>query len=158
MTGEPFDAFVRRHERMVRALARSYVRDASAADDIAQEAFIKAHRALDTLADPAKEKTWLYAIARNAALDWLRREKRHRMEELNVDVAAPERRDSGGDLAARVMRIVDTLREDYRQVVLLRFVDELSYAEIGEALGLAPSAVGEKLHRVRKMVVERLKL
>lgn len=157
MTPESFDAFVRQHERMVRALAVSYVRSEAAADDVVQEAFLRAWKAFDTLRDPGHVKTWLYTLARHAAIDWLRREKRHRMEELNVDVAAPARRETD-DRVEKVMRIVDGLREDYRRLVLLRFADGLSYAEIAEALGMSVGAVGEKLHRVRKLVVERMGL
>lgn len=155
MMAETFDRFVREHERMVRALAFSWVRNASAADDVTQEAFLRAYRSIATLRDLSKVKPWLYTLTRNAAMDWLRREKRHRVEELNVDVAAPAER-PGDDRAERVARIVDGLREDYRQLVLLRFVDGLSYGEIAEALGMSIGAVGEKLHRVRKLVVERM--
>ncbi|MBI2919733.1 MAG: RNA polymerase sigma factor [Planctomycetes bacterium] len=155
MKAETFDRFVREHERMVRALAYSWVRSASAADDVAQEAFLRAYRSIGSLRDLTKVKPWLYTLTRNAAMDWLRREKRHRVEELNVDVAAPAAKE-GDDRVDRVARIVEELREDYRQLVLLRFVDGLSYAEIAEALGMSVGAVGEKLHRVRKMVVERM--
>lgn len=150
-----FDAFVQEHERMVRALALSWVRSPSAADDVAQEAFLRAWKAWGSLRDPSKAKTWLYTLTRHAAIDWLRREKRHKAEEL-VDVAAPEAERKPDELIERVAKLVDGLREDYRQLVLLRFVEQLSYAEIGEVLGLTASAVGEKLHRVRKLVCERL--
>ena len=150
-----FDTFVKEHERMVRALALSWVRSPSAADDVKQEAFLRAWKALGTLRDPSKAKTWLYTLTRNAAVDWLRREKRHKAEEL-VDVAAPVAEKKSDDLIEKVVRIVDGLREDYRQLVLLRFVEQLSYAEIAEVLGTTASSVGEKLHRVRKLVTERM--
>jgi RNA polymerase sigma-70 factor (ECF subfamily) len=151
---DDFTSFVREHERMVRALARSWVRDAATADDVAQEAFLRAWKARETLRDAARVKPWLYTIVRNAAMDWARRERRHRAEELADEVAAPAAV-AQPDLVDRVVRIVDELREDYRRLVLLRFVDGLSYAEIGSVLGMTPGAVGEKLHRVRKMVMER---
>jgi RNA polymerase sigma-70 factor (ECF subfamily) len=151
-----FDSFLHDHERMVRALALSWVRSPSAADDVTQEAFLRAWKAWGTLRDPAKAKTWLYTLTRHAAIDWLRREKRHKAEELVQDVAAPAAEKRPDDLVDRVVRIVDGLREDYRQLVLLRFVEQLSYAEIGEVLGMTASAVGEKLHRVRKLVTERM--
>lgn len=151
-----FQTFVRDHERMVRALALSWVRSPSAADDVAQESFLRAWKAWGTLRDPAAAKTWLYTLTRHAAIDWLRREKRHKAEELVQDVAAPAAEKKPDDLIEKVVRIIDGLRQDYRQLVLLRFVEQMSYAEIGEVLGLTASAVGEKLHRVRKLVNERM--
>ncbi|MCE9582985.1 MAG: sigma-70 family RNA polymerase sigma factor [Planctomycetes bacterium] len=150
-----FQTFVHDHERMVRALALSWVRSPSAADDVTQEAFVRAWKSWGTLRDSAKAKTWIYTVTRNAAVDWLRREKRHKAEEL-VDVAAPAIEKKPDDRIDRVVGIVNSLREDYRQLVLLRFVEQMSYAEIAEVLGLTASAVGEKLHRVRKMVTDRM--
>ena len=154
MTGEAFERFVREHERMVRALARSYARDEDAAEDVVQETFWRAWRAIGTLEDVSRAKAWVAGIARHAALDHLRARKRRPAEELNVDVAAPEKKDEG-DLVERVMRAVDALRADYRQIMILRYVEKLSYEGIARALGMTPGAVGEKLNRVRKMVAER---
>ena len=157
MTGPDFERLVREHERLVRALARSAVRDEHAAEDLVQETFWRAWRSLGNLRDPSKVKAWLCALCRNAALDFLRRRRRRETEELDVDIAAPEARE-GPDLAARVGRIVDGLREDYRQIMVLHYVEQLSYEQIAESLGMTTGAVGEKLHRVRKMVAERLAL
>ena len=157
MTGPDFERLVREHERLVRALARSACRDEHAAEDVVQETFWRAWRGLGSLRDPSRIKTWLCALCRNAAIDLLRRRKTRETEELSVDVAAPDgRKDS--ELAERVGKIVDALREDYRQIMLLHYVERLSYDEIAEALGMTTGAVGEKLHRVRKMVAERLAL
>jgi len=156
MTGPPFERFVREHERMVRALAVAYCRDESAADDVVQETFVRAWRSLDGLRDPSKVKTWLYAMARHAATDHIRGRERRKTEELKVDVEAPRRQAS--EPVEQVMRLVDRLREDHRQILLLRYVEKLSYAEIAEALGMTATAVGEKLHRVRKLVMERFSL
>ena len=153
MTGGAFERLVADHERTVRALAMAYCRDASAADDVVQETFLRAWKSLDGLRDPSKVKTWIYSLARHAAIDQLRARKRRETEELTVDVKAPEKRSD--DLVDRVMRAVDGLREDYRQILLLRYVEKLSYGEIAESLGMTATAVGEKLHRVRKMVMEK---
>jgi len=154
MTGEAFERFVREHEAMVRALARSYCRDADAAEDVVQETFLRAWRSLDGLQDASKARAWVGALARHAALDALRARRRRPAEELDVDVAAPGTAEEG-DLLDKVVRAVDALRSDYRQLLVLRYVEKLSYGEIAEALGMSPGAVGEKLHRVRRMVAER---
>jgi len=154
MTGEAFYGFVQRHERLVRALARSYVRDADAAEDVVQETFWRAWRSLDGLEDASRAGAWVAGIARHAALDHLRSRRRRPTEELTVDVAAPEKKEEG-ILVERVVRAVDALRADYRQILILRYVEKLSYDGIARALGMTPGAVGEKLNRVRKMVAER---
>ena len=154
MTGPPFERLVREHERMVRALARSYGCDTHAADDVVQDTFWRAWRSRDGLRDPPRIKAWLCTTARHPALDYLRARKRRKTEELIVDVPAPVHRE-GGDRVDRVMQAVDDLREDYRRILLLRYVEKMSYAEIAQSLEMTPTAVGEKLHRVRKMVMER---
>lgn len=149
MTGAEFDAFVREHQRMVRALAFSYLRDDHAADDLAQEVFLRAWKSVDGVAHP---KTWLYAMTRNAAIDHLRARRRSLpIEEKVMDVPAPPPAEPD-DRIAKVMRVVDGLREDYRQIILLRYVENLPYARIAEALGMTVTAVGEKLHRVRALI------
>lgn len=156
MKDPAFERFVHEHGRMVRALAVAYCRDESAAEDVVQDTFVRAWRSLDGLRDPAKIKTWIYSLARHTAVDFLRARERRKTEELRMDVEAPER--PGGGLIEQVMQAVDQLREDYRQILLLRYVEKFSYAQIGEALGMTPAAVGEKLHRVRRMVMERFGL
>ncbi len=149
MTGADFDAFVREHERMVRALARAYLRDESAADDLTQEVFLRAWKSVDGV---LHRKTWLYTLTRNAAIDVLRsRRATVSIEEHAMDLAAP-RPEEPDDRIAHVMRLVDGLREDYRRILLLRYVDGMPYAQIAEVLGMTVTAVGEKLHRVRAMI------
>lgn len=156
MTGEAFERFVREHERMVRALAWSYVKDDHAADDVMQEAFLRAYRAADGMRDPSKVKTWLYTLTRNAAIDHLRSRRRTvSIEEHGVDMPAPAAEEKS-DLADKVLKVVDDLREDYRQLILLRYVDKMPYTQIAEVLGMTVGAVGEKLHRVRAMIASKL--
>lgn len=156
MTGEAFERFVREHERMVRALAYSYVRDEHAANDVMQEVFLRAHRSVDGLRDPSKAKTWLYTMTRNAAIDLIRSRRRTvSIEENEVDMPAPAAEEKS-DLLDKLLKVVDDLREDYRQIILMRYVDKMPYTQIAEVLGLTVGAVGEKLHRVRAMIASKL--
>ncbi|MBI2931293.1 MAG: sigma-70 family RNA polymerase sigma factor [Planctomycetes bacterium] len=156
-----FERFVHEHQRMVHAIARQYVKDEHVAEDVAQEAFLRAHRSFDGLRDPSRVKTWLYSLTRNAAIDWLRAHKRRLMslDEASVDVPEPTRQDNVRDeQITRVMGVLDDLREDYREIIMMRYFEGLSYKEIAEALGMTIGAVGEKLSRVRDMIVERCQL
>ncbi len=142
---------------MVYAIARQYVKDEHVAEDVAQEAFIRAHRSFDGLRDPARVKTWLYSLTRNAAIDWLRAHRRKVLpleEAAEVPQPAP-RPGTREEQAAVVMAALEALREDYREIILMRYFDGLSYREIADALGMTVGAVGEKLSRVRDMIVER---
>lgn len=148
-----FQQLVVQYQGLVYSLALSYCRDPHAAEDLAQEVFMQAFRSLDAIRDPAKIKTWLCTVTRNKAIDYLRR----RVPTTPIDelpLQAPEPRE---DLWPQVEALLDELREDYRQLILLKYIEGLSYEQIGRILGMTPSAVGEKLHRVRKMMVKLLK-
>lgn len=159
MNAGEFERFVCEHQRMVHAIARQYVKDEHVAEDVAQEAFVRAHRSYDGLRDPGRVRTWLYALTRNAAIDWLRANRRRPLplegEALNVPEPPPTRDDVRDTQLKKVLAALDSLREDYREIILMRYFQGLSYKEIAEALAMSVGAVGEKLSRVRDMIVER---
>ncbi len=149
-----FERLVAEHHEMVFGVAFSYCRDRAAAEDVAQEAFLKAYRSVDEMRNPAKMKTWLYSIARFSAIDWVRKRGRERPGEV-PDRAAPAAEPE--DRGARVMDALRGLPDDHREIMMLRYVRGLSYSEIARTLGTTASAVGEKLHRIREKVRERLR-
>jgi RNA polymerase sigma-70 factor (ECF subfamily) len=151
-----FERLVRDHQEMVFAVAFSYCRERAAAEDVAQEAFLKAYRSVDGMRNPGKMKTWLYSIARFTAIDWVRRNGRERPGEV-PDRPAPRPAAAAEDRGARVMAAIRELPDDHREVMMLRYVQGLSYSEIARTIGSTPSAVGEKLHRIREKVRERLR-
>jgi RNA polymerase sigma-70 factor (ECF subfamily) len=144
---------------MVFAIARQYVKEDHAADDVTQEAFIRAYRGIDGLRDQAYVKTWLYSLTRNAAIDWLRAHKRKfvSLEDSELDVEQPVADDPGDstDALDSVMNVLEGLRQDYREIILMRYIEKLTYLQIAAALKMTVGAVGEKLHRVRNMIIER---
>ena len=142
-----FEQLVKEHRDMVYSVALAHTRDPSAADDVAQDTFIKAYRSWDGLKNPSRVKTWLYSIARNTAIDWFRRQKRAPSSGLDdLDVAAPENKEE----RVSMDELVSGLRPDYQEILRMRYVEELSYAEIGKRLDMTPTAVGEKLWRIRE--------
>lgn len=162
---EAFEPLVRRYADTVIRFARHMLGDHQAAEDVSQEAFLKAYAHIGRLEDPAKFATWLYSIARHSCLDWLR--ARHvgaSVEGLEAEGAeledasasAPEAPSETRETHAIALEELAKLRPDYREIILLKHVQGLSYKEISQMVGLSVSAVGEKLCRVRQMLRKRL--
>jgi RNA polymerase sigma factor (sigma-70 family) len=148
--GESFDALYRSCADDLFAYVASLLRDRVAAEDVTALAFERAYRrrALFDL-HRGTARAWLFAIARNAALDELRRRRRTRS--LVVDLADDRTTDDDDDeLAERRVLVRDgllSLDPRDREVILLKFVGRLSNAELARVLGCSESAAGTRLHR-----------
>jgi RNA polymerase sigma-70 factor (ECF subfamily) len=156
MERQAFERLVREHQEMVFCVAYSHCRDRAAAEDVAQEVFLRAFRAADEMKEPARMRTWLYSVARNGAVDWVRRRRHERPG--GVPDRAAEAPPPAEERAGRVLAVLDSLQEDHREIMLLRYVKGLSYAEIARTVGSTVGAVGEKLHRIREAVRRKLRL
>ena len=160
MDANAFERLVRDHQHMVYCVALSFCKDSSLAEDVAQEAFLKAYRSVDEMREPARLKTWLYSIAKFTAIDWLRRRKREPVLGLAEGARElPERptAESKEDRSVRVMDVIRGLKEEHREIMILRYVRGLSYAQIARETGSTTSAVGEKLSRIRDIVRDKLR-
>ena len=146
---------------MVYCVALSFCKDPASAEDVAQEAFLKAYRAVDEMREPARLKTWLYSIARFTAIDWIRRRQRDPVRALPEGAARelPERpaAESKEERTVRVMDVIQGLKEEHREIMILRYVRGLSYSQIAKETGSTTSAVGEKLSRIREIVRQKLR-
>ena len=148
--GESFDALYRSCADDLFAYVASLLRDRSAAEDVTALAFERAYRrrALFDL-HRGTPRAWLFAIARNAALDELRRRRRTRS--LIVDLADDRVEDGDDDeLAERRVLVRDglaSLDPRDREVILLKFVGRLSNGELARVLGCSETAAGTRLHR-----------
>ncbi|HLY08331.1 MAG TPA: sigma-70 family RNA polymerase sigma factor [Planctomycetota bacterium] len=161
MDASAFERLVREHQHLVYCVALSVCKDPAAAEDLAQEAFLKAYRSVDDVREPAVLKTWLYSIARFTAIDWVRRRKHERWVGLTVEAASalserPEA-ETKEDRTVRVMDVIRGLKDEHREIMILRYVRGLSYAQIAKATGLTASAVGEKLSRIRDLVRQKIR-
>ena len=146
------------------SLARYLARDAAAAEDIAQEALLKAFRSIDSLRG-GEVKPWLMAIVRNAYFDWRRRDNGRMVTGPAADVAMAETaaEDSSaedalirqGDVAA-LRRAIETIPEPFREALVLRDLEELSYREIAEITAVPMGTVMSRLARARRMLGERM--
>jgi len=167
---EAFRELVVRFERPVFGLVVRMVGDPDVAEDLAQDVFIKAYRALRSYDPSRKFASWLFKIAHNATIDHLRRAAPDAVPLEGDDdeggdllatladgaaespAAAAERR----DLARALDRAIGALRADYREAVVLRYVEGLSYEEIAEALAQPLGTIKTNLHRARKQMAVAL--
>ena len=166
-----FSELVRRYERKVYGLAYRYAGDPDDAADLAQEAFLKAFCALGTFRGRSSFSTWLYRVTANVCLDALR--SRQRRPTLSLDQAQ-----SGGegdrewgladpraDLQEQVLRrevraiihhAIGRLGPEHRLVVILRDLQDLSYQEISQILGINLGTVKSRLNRARLALRDEL--
>ncbi len=157
---------VRRFERPVFNLVARMVHDPTLAEDIAQEAFIKAFNRLDTYRpEQGKFSNWLFKIAHNTAIDQLRKSvpdtySLDRGDDnddpdfhallSDADVSTPLEAAERADLAKALAAAVGRLRPEYSEVIVLRHQEGLAYEEIAEIAGLPLGTVKTYIHRARK--------
>ena len=135
-------------------LARVPYRDV---DDLVQEVFLAALKRLHSLRESAAFGGWLAMIARNRAVDYYRRARE--TEELTDDLPLASHRDTEAEHeAARMLDIVRSLPEAYRETLVMRLVEGMSGPEIAARMGMTPASVRVNLHRGMKMLREKLGL
>jgi RNA polymerase sigma-70 factor (ECF subfamily) len=150
---EAFAQLVPAYRRRVFGLAYSILRDRAAAEDVAQEVFVKLWQGLGGYDGRAKLSTWIYAITRNASISALR--KRPRSVSLSdpavaAEADALESCDSPPDAQdAGLWRAVESLPDRQRQAVTLFYQDDRSTEEVAEMLGLPVNTIKTHLHRAR---------
>jgi RNA polymerase sigma-70 factor (ECF subfamily) len=133
------------------------------ADDVHQELWLGVYRTLGSLADPGAFRTWLFRSTRHRAIDALRRRKRERemIDETPIDrtVADPESGDDDDDVLdeAALELALGALPAPQREVLVLRYRDELSYAEIALVVGCPIGTVRTRLHHAKRRLSELLK-
>ncbi len=159
-----FAALVRATEADVYTLAYRLTGNEDDARDVAQEAYLRAFRALKRFRGDARFSTWMYRITANCASSHLTRRSKGRHEELSEDdtmiddrpEADPETMAEAGFLRDRVTAALADLPPILRAVVVLRDVYDLPHEAIASELGITESAAKVRLHRARRKLRERL--
>ena len=146
-----FEALFRAHWGPAYRAAYLVVRDAAAAEDIAQEAFLSAVRALDRFDRRRPFGPWLHRIVVNRAIDWARA-RALRPEAEEVDAPAPEQPERDDEL----MRELGCLSPEHRAVIVLRYLLEYTPGEIAELLELPRGTVNSRLRRGLDSLRERI--
>lgn len=169
--GTAFEAIMRRHNQLLFRTARSIVRHDAEAEDVVQEAYLRAWRALGTYRSESKLSTWLVRITTNEALGRMRR-KTAQIIPLEVAMISPEPEiqaaltdepDRGPEHS--VMRVqmrklmearIDLLPEAFRTVFMLRAIEEMSVEEVAQALEIPEATVRSRFFRARSLLRESL--
>jgi RNA polymerase sigma-70 factor, ECF subfamily len=172
---QAFEMLVVKYQRRIERLIARMVRDTDLVQDIAQETFIRAHRALPQFRGDSAFYTWLYRIAVNSAKKALSDMKRDpvvteaalavrddddetsRTQAELTDGETPESLLASKEIAATVNAAIEALSEDLRQAITLREIEGLSYEEIAEAMNCPIGTVRSRIFRAREAIAERLR-
>ncbi len=168
-----FDALVTKYRGRIYAMTYHLIQNETEAWDLAQEAFIKAWRALPGFKQDAGFYTWLYRIAHNVTYDWLRKKKiqgdgefddertEHRAaagaETTPKGDTAPDAALRNAELGQRIQAAISKLSPEHRQVIVLREVEGLAYEEIAAMVPCSLGTVMSRLFYARKKLQEQLK-
>ena len=166
-----YDTLVRKYERQILRIAQHITQNREDAEDVMQDAFLKAYEKLDQFQGNSKFYTWLVRIAVNESLMRLRKRRTGRMVSMDEDVKTeegtvprdfadwapnPEQNYTQAELAEILKKTIQGLPQGFRVVFVLRDVDGLSTEETAETLGLSVPAVKSRLLRARLQLRERL--
>jgi RNA polymerase sigma-70 factor (ECF subfamily) len=168
---DAYKVLVERHRPAIYHIVFKFVREKEATADLVQETFMKAFASLETYRSEYKFSTWLYRIAANSAIDFLRKQ---RIRTLSLDATSedfdgrsefdvpdltyhPERDFEEHEKKISIQDAIDSLPEKYRQVILYRHKDDRSYDEIAEALNIPIGTVKARIFRARELLKKKLK-
>jgi RNA polymerase sigma-70 factor, ECF subfamily len=165
-----FDVLVLKYQHKVLKLVGRFVSNPAEAEDVAQEAFLKAYRALPSFRGDSAFYTWLYRIAINTAKNAIVSVKR-RPVDFDLDLQDPEQYDRHGrlrdedtpegmlltdEIRATVQQAIEGLPEDLRTAIVLRELEGLSYEEIAEAMQCPVGTVRSRIFRAREAIDRQL--
>jgi RNA polymerase sigma-70 factor, ECF subfamily len=166
-----FDLLVRKYQHKVVKLVTRYLRNPADAEDVAQEAFIKAYRAMPQFRGDSAFYTWLYRIAINTAknaivsrdrnpvefnLDMQAIEESQSMQARLADTTTPESLLQTEEIRTTVNQAIDALPEDLRTAIVLRELEGLSYEDIALAMECPVGTVRSRIFRAREAIDRRL--
>jgi len=165
-----YDLLVIKYQHKIIQLVNRYIKDSSEAQDVAQEAFIKAYRALGNFRGESAFYTWLYRIAINTAKNYLVSRAR-RSSDFQVDIQdaeqienapqlqgieTPERLLINQEIVETIKTAIENLPEEMRMAIMLREFEGMSYEEIAEAMDCPVGTVRSRIFRAREAIDSKL--
>ena len=163
---EGFEELVRRYQRPITAYVYRMLGEYESSLDVTQEVFIKVYNSLEKYSSDYKFSTWLYRIAHNAAIDYMRRNSANLQSleteneegayqlQLESPLLTPEQERERSEWRSEIEAVVKCLPAVYRELILLRHAQDLSYDEIAEVTNLPLGTVKNRLFRAREMMRE----
>jgi RNA polymerase sigma-70 factor (ECF subfamily) len=166
-----FDLLIQKYQHRIVSLVTRYVSDSSEAQDVAQEAFIKAYRAIGRFRGESAFYTWLYRIAINTAKNWIVAKNRrppasdidaadaeqYGMSSRLKETSTPENEMLREEIERTVFDTIAALPEDLRTAIMLREMDGMSYEEIATTMVCPIGTVRSRIFRAREAIDEKLK-
>jgi len=147
---EAFNEIVNRYQNFIYNIARGYLRNNESARDAAQDTFMKAYQGIKYFDQNARLDSWLFKICKNHCLNLLKRIKL----EKNTEPEKPGTINPPMELQIRVKKYINRLDSDYRDILILRYYEDLKYDRIAEITGLSFDVVRIRLYRAKKMLKE----
>lgn len=161
---EAYGEIVIRYQAIAQRTAYVILRDAEAAQDATQEAFVKAYRAFGRFREGAPVRPWLLRIVANEAINRAKASSRHPQVDLTVaeaqtgdPTASPESQALASERRQMLLRAINEMKEDDRIVIAYRWFFDLSEAEMADALGIARGTVKSRLSRAMARLREQLR-
>ncbi|NLZ11883.1 RNA polymerase sigma factor RpoE [Neopusillimonas aromaticivorans] len=167
-----FDLLVLKYQRKIMRLLSRMIREPSEVEDVAQEAFIKAYRALPQFRGDSAFYTWLYRIAINTARNWQAANSRRpagssivetddnetfdQIDNL-TDISTPESLMASRQVVDTVNAAIDALPEDLRTAIVLREIEGLSYEDIAQTMNCPIGTVRSRIFRAREAIAAQLR-
>lgn len=167
-----FDLLVLKYQRRIMRLLAQMINDPAEVEDVAQETFIKAYRALPQFRGDSSFYTWLYRIAINSARNWQAASKRRPLpineyqneegetfsvESTLTDHTTPESELVSRQVASTVKTAIDQLAPELRTAIVLREIEGLSYEEIAQVMNCPIGTVRSRIFRARETIAEQLR-
>lgn len=166
-----FDILVKKYQHKIMSLISRYVKQQGDVPDVAQEAFIKAYRALPNFRGESAFYTWLYRIAVNTAKNYLvSRGRKPPGSDIDAqeaeflddghglkDIASPESQLLSDEIKATVLEAINTLPDDLKQAITLRELDGMGYEEIAVTMDCPIGTVRSRIFRAREAIDKKLK-
>lgn len=159
MRQQRFEALLHEHRKIVFKVASMYARSADDRHDLAQDIAIQLWRAFPSYDDSRRFSTWMYRVALNVGISFLRREQRHAAPLAPIDafpgLAAMPTDDDGDERLRALQAVIDTLEPLNRALILL-LLEERSYAEIADIVGISETNVATRISRIKQQLRTRL--
>ncbi len=156
-----FGILVERYRDRLHRAAMGLTRGSADAEDLAQEAFIRAFGGLGRFRGDCAFYTWLFGVLLNVYRRWMRRRARVQQRVVHAETDSadpaplPDRRAAASDELERALSVIDHLPPKLREVLVLRHLEEMSYVEMARAVGCRVGTVRSRLHRARELLAVR---